>query len=84
MNSYDEERLANVLRRLRPAPEAWVAAARELPGARRTLDDIVGRAERDAAFRSRLVADLEAALAAEGYDPDARLVAQVRRRLSAH
>ena len=32
---------------LRPAPTGWVLAAQELPAARRTLDDLVARAESD-------------------------------------
>jgi len=60
----DEERLGVLLRLLRPAPNGWVAAAQELPSARRTIDEIVVRAEADAAFRNALVADLEQALAA--------------------
>ena len=38
---YDEERLGVLLRLLRPAPMGWVRAAQELPGARRTFDEIV-------------------------------------------
>ena len=59
---YPEERIAALLRLLRPAPEGWVRAAQELPLARRTFDDIVARAEADIAFRTALIADLEQAL----------------------
>ena len=79
---YDEEQLGVLLRLLRPAPVGWVAAAQELPSARRTIDDIVARAEADAAFRNALVADLEQALAAEGYEPDRRVLDEIRVRLS--
>jgi hypothetical protein len=79
---YDEERLGVLLRILRPAPTGWVRAAQELPVARRTFDEIVSRAEADQAFRSALVADLEEALAAEGYEPDRRIVDELRERLS--
>jgi hypothetical protein len=78
---YDEERLGVLLRILRPAPLGWVQAAQELPSARRTLDEIVSRAEADLAFRAALVADLEQALAAEGYEPDRRLLNEIRARL---
>jgi hypothetical protein len=78
---YDEERLGVLLRILPPAPTGWVRAAQELPTARRTFDEIVSRAEADLAFRSALVADLERALAAEGYEPDRRLLAEIRARL---
>lgn len=76
---YGEERIAYLLRLLRPAPEGWVRAAQELPLARRTLDEIVARAERDLAFRDALVADLEEALQREGYDPEVRLLAELRK-----
>ena len=82
MKAYDEERLAELLQALPPAPAAWVKAAQELPLARRGLDEIVARAEADAHFREALVADLEAALADEGYEPDPLLVDAVRRRLT--
>ena len=82
MTAYDEERIAELLRTLPPAPEAWVRAAQELPLAQRGLDDLVARAEADAAFRARLVADLEAALEAEGVEPDPALVRALRARLS--
>ena len=78
---YDEERLGVLLRILRPAPLGWVQAAQELPTARRTLDEIVSRAEADLAFRAALVADLEQALATEGYEPDRRLLDEIRARL---
>jgi hypothetical protein len=79
--SYDEETLARLLRLLPPAPAASVAAAQQLPAARATLDDVVARAEADAEFRAKLVADLEAALAQAGYEPDRAFVEAVRLRL---
>ena len=79
---YDEERLGVLLRILRPAPTGWVRAAQELPAARRMLDDIVSRAEADLAFRSALIGDLEQALAAEGYEPDRRILGELRDRLT--
>jgi hypothetical protein len=86
MTTYDEERIADLLRLLKPAPEAWVKAAQELPPASRKLDEIVEKARADAEcadaeFRRALIADLEAALAAEGYVPDPQLRDAVRRRL---
>jgi hypothetical protein len=80
--SCDEERLGEILRVLRPAPEGWVRAAQELPYARRTFDEIVARAEADLAFREALIADLENALAREGYEPDRRIVDELRARLT--
>jgi hypothetical protein len=82
MTNYDEERIAELLRALPPAPAAWVRAAQELPLARLGLDEIVRRAEEDAAFRARLDADLESALEAEGIDPAPALVDAVRARLA--
>jgi hypothetical protein len=79
---YDEERLAELLRRLPAAPDAWVRAAQELPSARAALDTLVARAEADAAERARIVSDLEAALAAEGVEPTSPLLAELRERLS--
>jgi hypothetical protein len=79
---YDEERLAELLRALPPAPVGWVRAAQELPRVRRELDDIVERAVADAEFRKALIADLEAALRAEGYEPEAIPLDELRKRIS--
>jgi hypothetical protein len=79
---YDEERLAELLRALPPAPEGWVRAAQELPRGRRELDGIVERAIADAEFRKALIADLEAALRSEGYEPDAIPLDELRKRIS--
>jgi hypothetical protein len=80
--SYDEEKLAELLRLLPDPPEAWIRAAQELPRARATLDGLVARAEADAQLRARVLTDLEAAFAAEGVEPTAVLLAEVRARLS--
>ncbi len=79
---FAEERVGELLRVLRPAPEGWVQAAQELPYARRTLDEIVARAEADAAFRKALIDDLERALDSAGYEPDGRTLAELRERLA--
>jgi hypothetical protein len=79
--TYDEARLGELLRALPAAPEGWVRAAQELPRMRRGLDDIVARAVADAEFRRALIEDLEAALQAEGYEPDAIPLDELRRRL---
>jgi hypothetical protein len=78
---YDEGRLAELLRMLPPAPEGWVAAAQELPRVRMTLDSIVERAVADAEFRRALIADLEAALRAEGFEPATVPLDELRKRL---
>ena len=82
MSTFAEERIAQLIKALPSAPRGWVAAAQELPLARRGLDDIVARAEADAEFRQACLGDLESALAAAGYELDTELLAAVRRRLS--
>jgi hypothetical protein len=81
-NTWNEERLAVLLQMLKPAPQGWVEAAAELPRLRTVLDDLVERAEADAAFRAAVIADLEAALAREGVEPTPHLLHQLRARLS--
>jgi hypothetical protein len=81
VSGHDEGRVAELLSALPPAPEAWVRSAQELPLTRRELDDLVRRAEDDAAFRTRLLADLEGALRREGVEPRPLIVRDLRRRL---
>ena len=83
MNAYDEERIGRLLRLLPPAPEGWVRAAQELAAARAMLDELVARAEQDAAFRLQLQADLERAVAAAGYEPSPYVVSRLRQLLEA-
>ena len=83
MTGYDTERIAELLRLLPPPPDGWVRAAQELPQARAELDGLVARAEEDAAFRTQVLADLEAALESEGIDPTPSVVAALRVRLRA-
>jgi hypothetical protein len=80
---YDEAQIAKLLGALPPAPEGWVEAAQELPRARREMDDIVARAEADAEFRAAVMADLEAALEAAGYDIAPQHLPALRERLEA-
>ena len=82
MSGYDEERIAELLRVLPPAPLGWVQAAQELPRARLEIAGLVERAQADADFRALLLADAEAALAAEGVEPRPALIELVRRRIS--
>ncbi len=79
----DEEQIARLLRRLPAAPAAWVEAATRLPSVGSELDTIVERAERDAAYRAQLTADLEAALRSAGVEPEPDVVEHLRRRLEA-
>jgi hypothetical protein len=81
MTAYDEQRLAELIKALPPAPQAWVEAAKVLPLVRGRLDDIVARAEADLAFRDALVANLEEALRLEGYEPETIPLDELRRRL---
>jgi hypothetical protein len=81
VSGYDESRIADLLSGLPRVPEAWVRAAQELPLARRGFDGLVRRASEDAAFRRRLVADLEGALLGEGVEPNPVVVRALRRRL---
>ena len=83
MNAYDEERIGRLLRLLPPAPEGWVRAAQELPAARAMLDELVARAEQDAAFRLQLQVDLERAVATAGYEPSPYVVSRLRQLLKA-
>jgi hypothetical protein len=81
-NAWNEERLGELLGLLRPAPTGWVEAASQLPRLRAVFDDLVARAEADAAFRAELIANLEAALAREGVEPTERALVELRARLS--
>jgi predicted ArsR family transcriptional regulator len=81
MTAHDEQRLAELIKALPPAPQAWVEAAQVLPLARGRLDDIVAKAEADLAFRDALVANLEEALRLEGYEPETIPLDELRRRL---
>ena len=82
MNAYDEERLAELLRALPPAPRAWVIAAQELPPVLGRLDELVARAEADGRYREQLIADLERALEAAGVEPNPVVLDALRERLS--
>ena len=80
-HKYEEERLAELLRGLPPAPEGWVKAAQQLPRARLEIDEIVARAEADQKFRAAVLADLETALEQAGYDIDRSLLPALKERL---
>ena len=82
MSAFNEDRLAELIGALPPAPQAWVQAAQELPLARTEIAEIVARAEADAEFRQALIADLEATLAQEGYEPERPLLDALRRRFA--
>jgi hypothetical protein len=80
-DSLPEERLAELLSLLPPAPVGWVEAATQLPTARAQLDSIVARAEEDSSFRAAVLSDLEAALSADGVEPTEAVQRELARRL---
>jgi hypothetical protein len=81
MTTTPEERIAELLRALPEPPMGWVEAAKQLPAARRELETILERIERDERFRELVAANLEAMLRAEGVEPTPVVVAHLRRRL---
>jgi DNA-binding transcriptional regulator YdaS (Cro superfamily) len=81
-DALPEETLAMLLGLLPPAPEPWVAAAKQLPAARAQLDGLVERAVRDAGYRETVLLDLEQALRAEGIEPSPELQRELARRLT--
>ncbi len=76
-----EEQIAELLRALPAPPQGLVEAAKELPAARRELETIVERLERDERFRDLVRADLEETLRVEGVEPTPVVVALLRQRL---
>jgi hypothetical protein len=77
-----EERIADLLSLLVPAPEAWVESAKRLPAARVRFDGIVARARHDAEYRARLLGDPEEALEADDIEPTPALRRELIRRLA--
>jgi hypothetical protein len=79
---YDEERLGELLQLLRPAPEAWVRRAQEIPlGPPLSGDDVAElarRLETDEGFRKRFDTDPIAAAEFAGMSD---LAAQLRREM---
>jgi hypothetical protein len=80
MSAYDHDTLGRLIAALPPAPAGWVRAAQELPAARRGIDNILARAVADAAYRERVLADLESALAEAGVEPTPSLLEELRER----
>jgi putative modified peptide len=84
LKPYDDERLASLLRLLRPAPKAWVQKAKGIPltaGAPLTDEDLAELARKlevDASFRELF--DLDPVRAAEAAGMR-RLAAQLRREI---
>jgi len=82
MLELNEERLADLIAALPPAPEAWVQAACELPAASAAIDQIVERALAAQEARATVIADLESALREAGVEPRRQLVDRLRERLA--
>lgn len=81
MTSYDEERLGELLSALSPAPEAWIKAAKDIPQARKRLDEIVERAWEDEDYRRRIVADPESVLEEADVVAHTQNIEIIRKRL---
>ena len=75
--------LASALRTLPPAPKVGCRPRRSCLSGVWSQAQIVARATADAEFRAALIADLESALAQEGYEPDERLLEELRERVGA-
>jgi hypothetical protein len=82
MHDLTEERLAELIAVLPPAPQGWVEAAVELPRARAAIDELVVAATADGQMRSAILADLEEALRGAGIEPRPRLTETLRAQLS--
>ena len=81
MAAYDEQQLAALIAALPPAPDGWIAAAQQLPAARRAIDTLAQQAQADADRRATILDDLESALRQAGVQPRRSLVDQLRNRL---
>jgi hypothetical protein len=81
MAAYNEEKLAEILGALPPAPEAWVRAAQDLPLKRQGLDEILERADADEEYRRRVIENPVAALEEAEVVAHADVVEILRRRL---
>jgi hypothetical protein len=79
----NEERIAELLAELPPAPGAWIRAAQELPRARREIERLATLADTDAELRAALLADTTGALRGAGLEPAPRVVAALHARLRA-
>ncbi len=82
MNELSEERIAELIAALPPAPAGWVQAAVELPAAREAIDQLVTQALADNAARQAILADLEAAVRQVGVEPRPEILDGIRARLS--
>ena len=82
MDDLTEERLADLIALLAPAPLGWVQAAIELPRARAAIDGLVVAATEDQQMRAAILADLEEALRGAGVEPRPGFTETLRAQLS--
>ena len=81
VSAYNDEKLAELLRALPPAPKAWVRAVQALGLSQPTIADLVERAKTDDRFRKALIANPGAALEAEGYEVEPDVIAAIMKQL---
>lgn len=81
MPDFTEERLADLIASLPPAPAGWVQAATELPFASAAIDEIVARCLAEEGARQAALANLEQALREAGVEPTRQLLDRLRERL---
>jgi hypothetical protein len=82
MSDFTEERLADLIASLPPAPTGWVDAATELAFASAAIDEIVARCLAQEGARQAALANLEQALREAGVEPTRQLLDRLRERLA--
>ncbi len=78
MTDYPDQRLAELIAALQPPPEDCVRRAQRIPAEHPVVRDVLQRAETDAAFRTALVEDVEAALERAGFARDRDTIDAIR------
>ena len=74
----EEERLAELIALLPPAPEPWVEMAARIPRTERDLADVQRRLEEDALLREALRRDPDRALREAGLEASPELIARLQ------
>jgi hypothetical protein len=75
---FDEERIAQLLANLPPAPAAWVERAVQIPRVERDLEDVQRRLDEDALLRAAFDERGEQALREAGITLDADVLERLR------
>lgn len=75
---HDDERIAQLLSMLKPAPEAWVERAARIPRVQRDLEDVQRRLEEDALLRAAFQAHGDRALREAGVIVNAEVLEFLR------